>query len=775
MLQKGLEGENKRLEAVRLYEILDTIQEQEYDDIATLAAEICKTPIALITIVDENRQWFKSKIGLDISETGRDVSFCARAIEGSELFEVNDPVNDPSFADNPFVTGYPNIRYYAGAPLVTSDGQSLGTLCVIHTQSHQLTDSQKRSLAILSRSVMTLLELKLNQKQTNFFRSALDEIAAVAVFDKESNFEYANEKYCALTGLPEHEIVGKNYSAIALADISEDVNKRIFDAVSKGNIFRDTIKNISKKGDVTWSNLSVIPYLNESKEIIKLFTIRVDATSVVQLIDRFHKAEKMSRLGCWEINLLNGKRYWSEGLYALIGFDNITNPDNIPSLSDYIVPEHRASAEVSLNNVVNGDLTSGMDEIDVITVDGVRKTMFITKEFTFDSKGKPLAIRGTVQDITEKKKTEEILKASFEEVKSLSDSREVLALTADNLSAMLAYWDKSLICRFANSAYLQWFGRSREEMINKITIIELLGPLYEKNKPYIDGVLAGHVQTFEREIPLPDGKGTRYSLANYFPHIVGGEVNGFFVHVADITPQKLLEVEIRETSDKVKEQNKRLVNFANIVTHNLKSYAHNLGVILELYIIADKQSEKERMLGFLQEIAEGFTTTIVHLSDIVDTQNRLEIKRVPLVLYDYVKRAVDTLHIEIKNSNATIANNVESHLIFDGNPAYMDSIFLNFLSNAIKYKHPDRDPIITVDAKNTESELVLTIADNGRGINLATNGEKLFGMYETFHGNTDATGIGLYLVRSQVESMNGTVEISSEENVGTTFTIRFKK
>lgn len=105
---------------------------------------------------------------------------------------------------------------------------------------------------------------------------------------------------------------------------------------------------------------------------------------------------------------------------------------------------------------------------------------------------------------------------------------------ADNISAMLAYWDKNLVCRFANAAYLHWFGRTKEEMVDKMTIEELLGPIYIKNLPYIKGALSGIPQTFERLIPSPGG-GIRHSLANYYPDIVNGEVKGFYVHVADIS------------------------------------------------------------------------------------------------------------------------------------------------------------------------------------------------------------------------------------------------
>lgn len=115
---------------------------------------------------------------------------------------------------------------------------------------------------------------------------------------------------------------------------------------------------------------------------------------------------------------------------------------------------------------------------------------------------------------------------------------------ADQATALLAYWDKDLICRFANNAYQQWFGRSRVEMVDKIHIKDLLGPLYEKNLPYINGVLGGDEQIFEREIPMPDGKGVRHSLATYLPDLLDGTVRGFFVHVADVTYVKNLEKKV---------------------------------------------------------------------------------------------------------------------------------------------------------------------------------------------------------------------------------------
>lgn len=155
------DDETKRLRKLRSLNILDTFPEQVYDDIVFLASEIADTPIALMSLVDLDRQWFKSKVGLETPETHRDLAFCAHAIRNpNEMLVVTNALADPRFADNPLVTGAPMIRFYAGAPLVCSDGTALGTLCVIDNKPRTLTPLQERALQVLSRQVVAQIELR---------------------------------------------------------------------------------------------------------------------------------------------------------------------------------------------------------------------------------------------------------------------------------------------------------------------------------------------------------------------------------------------------------------------------------------------------------------------------------------------------------------------------------------------------------------------------------------------------------------------------------------
>jgi GAF domain-containing protein len=155
-------NEEARLATLEKYAILDTDPELAFDDLALLASFVCKTPMALISLIDEERQWFKSRVGLSTTETSRDVAFCASAILQSEIFEVPDALADERFRDNPLVVSEPHIRFYAGAPLITEDGYALGTLCVIDQKPRRLEPDQKEALKALSRLVLSQLEFRRN-------------------------------------------------------------------------------------------------------------------------------------------------------------------------------------------------------------------------------------------------------------------------------------------------------------------------------------------------------------------------------------------------------------------------------------------------------------------------------------------------------------------------------------------------------------------------------------------------------------------------------------
>ena len=153
-------NETKRLEALRRYRILDTPAEEAFDDFAAIASAICETPIALVSLVDGDRQWFKARVGLEAQETPREHAFCAHSILGEEVMVVEDATSDTRFSANPLVTGDPRIRFYAGAPLIDSEGHALGTLCVIDRRARPLDAGRREALEALARRVVGQIEMR---------------------------------------------------------------------------------------------------------------------------------------------------------------------------------------------------------------------------------------------------------------------------------------------------------------------------------------------------------------------------------------------------------------------------------------------------------------------------------------------------------------------------------------------------------------------------------------------------------------------------------------
>lgn len=171
-------NEKRRLKVLWQYEILDTVPEEIFDDLTDLAARICGAPMAMISLVDEDRQWFKSKVGLTQNETAREISFCAHAILQRDLFIVPDAAKDARFTDSPLVTAEPHVRFYAGAPLVTADGHALGTLCVMDKVPRELDANQQQALRVLARHVVSQLELRRRSRELADARKEGDGIKA---------------------------------------------------------------------------------------------------------------------------------------------------------------------------------------------------------------------------------------------------------------------------------------------------------------------------------------------------------------------------------------------------------------------------------------------------------------------------------------------------------------------------------------------------------------------------------------------------------------------
>lgn len=242
----------------------------------------------------------------------------------------------------------------------------------------------------------------------------------------------------------------------------------------------------------------------------------------------------------------------------------------------------------------------------------------------------------------------------------------------------------------------------------------------------------------------------------------------------DITTQKQAQVALNHSFNLVTEQNKRLLNFSYIVSHNLRSHASNIQGIIELIENASSAQERNEMIKLLKTVAENLNETLLNLNNVVNIQSSIDIIIEPLNLNDYIQRTLATVNAQILDKKVAIVNHVGDGVLINYNRAYLESILLNLFSNAIRYSHPDREAVISLTYFEENGQQVLRVSDNGIGIDLKKYGDKMFGMYQTFNGNADARGYGLFITKNQIEAMGGKIEVESKVNYGTTFKVYFK-
>ncbi len=262
-------NEEERLEALHALNILDTPNEQAFDDITFLASFICDVPIALITLVDEERQWFKSVVGLNEKETSRDVSFCAHAIlDPQNIFEIPDALKDERFADNPFVTQDPHIRFYAGAPLVTNGGHAIGTLCVIDRVPRILNDRQRKALSALRRRITAELALRKANAQL--------EEAGGQLKQQNQDLARLNEEKNRMLGMAAHDLrnpigVISTYGSMLLDDavpMSAEERKELLQEISTSS--RQMLRLVNDFLDVSKIEAGVIRLQPEPVDLVGL-------------------------------------------------------------------------------------------------------------------------------------------------------------------------------------------------------------------------------------------------------------------------------------------------------------------------------------------------------------------------------------------------------------------------------------------------------------------------------------------------------------------------
>lgn len=483
------DDEIARLNELRDYQILDSAPDEGFDNLAKLAAHICGTPISLITLVDAERLWVKSNVGIDVSEFSLGTTFCAHAIHGQHLFVVQDATQDKRFANNPLVAGDEHLRFYAGMPLVTPNGHALGTLCVLDRVPKHLTDAQRDALRMLGRQVVSRLRLRRQQmeleqllrQQKDQERSNADIVRAiewglegVAFLNQDGCYSFMNRAHAAIYGYQPDELIGRSWKILFEPDWIARIEQEYVPLLLETGHWTGVLQGKTHSGAAIHVEISLV--LAEQPHepgrwlmcTCREVTGRVMAQRTVESKQRsMAMAQSIAHVGSWEWNIETGAEVWSDEQFRIFGYEPRAITPTIETFRNALHPDDRERVQKAVNDAL--ELRQPYDVIcQIIRPDGQTRHILCRGTVTRDSKGRPTRMTGTVQDITEQKIYEE----------TLDDSMLLLDLaTRSSSTGVWKYyikenrlvWDKRMHELYGYSAenfpgaYVAWSGRLHPE------------------------------------------------------------------------------------------------------------------------------------------------------------------------------------------------------------------------------------------------------------------------------------------------------------------------
>lgn len=552
-------AERRRLDRLRALQVLDTPPEPLFDSLAALASQICGTPIALLSLIDADRQWFKANVGLgDLHETARGIAFCHHAIGADTLMEVGDATRDARFAANPLVTGEPGIRFYAGAPLVLSSGERLGTLCVIDRQPRQLDAEQLRMLSRLADAAVQALEMRQRLVERSMemrgaharavvesearMRAILDaQSELVAQSTPDGRLIYVNPAYAHQFGRRVDEVIGSNLFDYVHGPDRAIVRERIDQVLSSGRSFSSENRMHLPDGKECWMSwTNARQWDGAGKPLLHSTGRDVTARVLAERALRHSQAmlERTGRVagvGGWEMDLGSGEVRWTDETRRLHEVPSDFQP-TLETTLDFYEPASRAV----LSAAVERGLRSGQPwdiELPLRTARGRRVWARAVGEVEFED-GRPVRLFGAFQDITERRRLHQ-----------QSEEREAfLRLLTDSLPMRIAYLDRERRYRFVNAQWCRDSGIEAEAALGR-TRAELFPDLTDEPlRERAQAVLRGEPQRFELD-EMVQGR-LRHFEQRLTPDRPGddGLVRGFFVAGIDITERSAAERRLREVA-----------------------------------------------------------------------------------------------------------------------------------------------------------------------------------------------------------------------------------
>lgn len=477
----------------------------------------------------------------------------------------------------------------------------------------------------------------------------------------------------------------------------------------------------------------------------------------------FHITELINAIntGLWEYNIITKEVKWSSGFYTVLGYD----VGDIPSSYDYFFE----------NILYYEDKPTFLKSINKHHQDAVETVLIrlLTKKSGFRW------FESTVKrwgDKTEPKITGSLVDVHDFKLLGLQANRNDFLFKETIKIAKVGGWEidvKSMTVSLTREAYDIF---ELQDTV-KLTIEEVVSFFEPANRDAISSAIDNIVkysQPFDLELLFKTAKNNQIWLRVKGVAVIDdyGQCITARCVFQNIDYIKKKESDVQNAVNLLGDQNKRLQNFAYIVSHNLRSHTGNLQFMVNLHEQTDHPDDRKEIFSHIKSISDSLKTTIDHLSEIVKIQTEIGKERKRLNFEFTFNIILAALESNIKATQADIRYDFSKCPEVDYIPAYLESIFQNLLTNAIKYRSPDRKPVIRCHTLREGNHVYLYFEDNGVGIDMERYGDSVFGMYKTFHQNPEAKGIGLFITRNQIEALGGTINIESKVDEGTKFTIR---
>jgi|GEM_PF-1556556 len=806
------DNEQERQAALESLNILDTIPEQSFDDLTLIASQICQTPIALISLIDKDRQWFKSRFGFDgISESSREISFCGHAINSpTELYEITDAKQDSRFFDNPMVKGNVGVSFYAGIPLLDANNLAIGTLCVIDKKPKKLTDDQKRALKALGKEVVNRMALRrenqiiskqlnsAHQKYFELYDNAPDMMLSI---DPQSNqIINCNNTLCLKLGYDRSEIIGQELYFLYHSKYHERVKLSLNEFKEKGEILNKRVILKTKSGDEIHVSLNVNAIRDEQGHIIQSNSTYRDITelnkveealiSINQQLElkveqrtkelnfnkeRLELALRGSNDGIWDwIDFDTTEQWWSPKYYELLGYQPGEIESSVVTFSKFLVhPDDEDKLWKSFSRCIEDGIPMN-DEYRLKTKTEGYKWFRGKANIIKNKAGKAFRIAGSISDIHQQKLLELKLKKTQN---FLSRITEIAP------SVIYVFNHETMSNEFSNNKIASILGYTKKEvskMGNKL-IPKLCHPEdFEKVNQHfynIQSLKKNEKISIEYRMRHKDGHYVwLISEDSIFEKDKKGKVIKQIGVATDITKIKESEENLMIQKEILAEQNNDLKQFTYIATHDLKNPILTVQGHFE-YLKSQFSTNNEAIKESIEVIDEElnqFNQTIYALTEAIKLREN-KVKLANVNLNNLIQDLIPFYQNEIKSLEGQLTINLAQDSIVQGTPIYVKSIFQNLVSNAIKYRSPKRSINIQITTKVQENNVLLTIEDNGLGIDLKLHEHRLFKMFNQFHDPSKGTGMGLYMVKYMVDKINGKLELKSKVDEGSKFSILFKK